>query len=131
MRLQTRKVVLLRQNLTCSSKRATRSSVYSTVQELCESRGKYFCLLHGPTVILLMNCYIRNKFCLNQSRGGRPGPPVPNSPYGLCGHKATLNLNSVCRCKTAELGSCVKVEVAVLGSPFLTDLTVSVDVKQH
>ena len=27
---------------------------------------KYLCLLHGPTVMLLMNCYIRNKFCLNQ-----------------------------------------------------------------
>ena len=27
------------------------------------------------------------------SRGGRPGFPVPNSPYGLCGAKATLNLN--------------------------------------
>ena len=26
-----------------------------------------------------------------QSRGGRPGLPVPNSPYGLCGRKATLN----------------------------------------
>ena len=22
--------------------------------------------MHGPTVILLMNCYIRNKLCLNQ-----------------------------------------------------------------
>ena len=22
---------------------------------------------------------------------GRPGLPVPNSPYGLCGRKATLN----------------------------------------
>ena len=22
--------------------------------------------MHGPTVMLLMNCYIRNKFCLNQ-----------------------------------------------------------------
>ena len=30
-----------------------------------------------------------------------------------------------------ELRSCVKVEVAVLGSPSLTVLTVSVDVKQH
>ena len=30
-----------------------------------------------------------------------------------------------------ELRSCVKVEVAVLGSPSLTTLTVSVDVKQH
>ena len=27
---------------------------------------KYFCLLHGPTVTLLMYCYIRNTFCLNQ-----------------------------------------------------------------
>ena len=27
-----------------------------------------------------------------ESRGGRPGLSVPNSPYGLCGRKATLNL---------------------------------------
>ena len=26
--------------------------------------------------------------------GSRPGLPVPNSPGGLCGRKATLNLNS-------------------------------------
>ena len=31
----------------------------------------------------------------------------------------------------AELRSCVKVEVAVLGSPSLISLTVCVDVKQH
>ena len=30
---------------------------------------------------------------LCESRGGRPGLSVPNSPYGLCGRKATLNLN--------------------------------------
>ena len=41
--------------------------------------------------------------------------------YGLCGHKATLNL----------LRSCVKVEAAVLGSPSLIVCTCSVDVKQH
>ena len=31
-----------------------------------------------------------------ESRGGGPGLPVPNgnSPYGRCGRKATLNLNS-------------------------------------
>ena len=29
-----------------------------------------------------------------ESRGGRPGLPVPDSPYGgLCGRKTTLNLN--------------------------------------
>ena len=27
---------------------------------------------------------------LCESRGGRPGLPVPNSPYGLCGRKPTL-----------------------------------------
>ena len=27
---------------------------------------------------------------LCESRGGRPGLPVPNSPYGLCERKATL-----------------------------------------
>ena len=33
--------------------------------------------------------------------------------------------------ETSELGGCVKVEVAVLGSPSLIVLKVSVDVKQH
>jgi len=26
----------------------------------------------------------------------RPGLPVPNNPYYLCGRKATLNLNYMC-----------------------------------
>ena len=30
---------------------------------------------------------------LCESGGDRPGLPVPNSPYGFCGRKATLNLN--------------------------------------
>ena len=30
---------------------------------------------------------------LCESRGGRSGLPDPNSPYGLCGRKATLNWN--------------------------------------
>ena len=30
----------------------------------------------------------------NESGGGCPGLPVPNSPYGLRGRKATLNLHS-------------------------------------
>ena len=53
-------------------------------------------------------------------RGGRPALPVPNNPYGLCGRKAQIEHN------TAELRSCVKVEVDVLGSPSLIVLTVSV-----
>ena len=60
---------------------------------------------------------------LCESRGGRPGLPVPNSSYGLYGRKATLEVT--------ELRSCVKVEVAVLGSPSLIVLMVSMDVKQH
>ena len=33
---------------------------------------------------------VRAELC--ERRGGRPGLSVPNSPYGLCGRKATLNL---------------------------------------
>ena len=62
---------------------------------------------------------------LCESRGGRPGLPVPNKPYGLCGRKATLNY------RISELRSCVKVEVAVLGSPSIISLMVYVDIKQH
>ena len=40
------------------------------------------------------------------------GSPSPIVLIGLCGRKATLNLNT-------ELRSCVKVEVVVLGSPSL------------
>ena len=36
---------------------------------------------------------------LCESGGGRPGLPVANSPYGLCGRKATLNFKiCVVRC---------------------------------
>ena len=63
---------------------------------------------------------------LCESGGGHPGLPVPNSPYGLCGHKETLN------CSISELWRCVKVEVAILG--FLSLIVrnmVSVGIKQH
>ena len=51
------------------------------------------------------------------SRGGCPGLPVPDSPYGLCGHKATLkNRAQLC----GSRGGC----------PGLV-LMVYVDVKQH
>ena len=54
------------------------------------------------------------------------GLPVPNSPYGLCGRKATRNF------VVSELRSCVIVEVAVLGSSSsLIVLTVAVDVMQR
>ena len=52
--------------------------------------------------------------------------PVPNSPYGLSGRKATLNLNM----HVTELRSCAHTYVAVLGFPSLIIHTISVDVKQ-
>ena len=86
---------------------------------------------------------------LCEFRSGRPGLPVPNIPYGPCGRKATLNCSlkkkkkkknptknknktkNPLNCSISELRSCVKVEVAVLGSPSLIFLVVSVDVKQQ
>ena len=62
---------------------------------------------------------------LCEDGGGRPGFPVPSSLYGLCGRKATLNIKIL---RLSELGSCVKDEVDVLGSPSLIVLKVSVDV---
>ena len=59
---------------------------------------------------------------------GRPGLPVPNSPYCLCGQKATLNIKII---TLSELRSCVKIQVSILGSPSPIVCTVSVDVKQH
>ena len=64
---------------------------------------------------------------LCESRGGRPGLPVPNGLYGLCGRKATLSEEDL----GLELRSCMKVEVAVLGSTSLIVLTISVAVKKH
>ena len=50
---------------------------------------------------------------LCESRGGRPGFPVPTSPCGPVGQSSGA------------------VEVAVLGSPSLIVFMVSADVKQH
>ena len=83
--------------------RHTLSAVLSS--ELCESGGG----LLGSSSLTVLTVY---------------GLFVPNSPYGLCGRKAILK-----REKSAQ--SCVKVEVAVLGSLSLISLTVSVVVKQH
>ena len=64
---------------------------------------------------------------LCESPGGRPELPVPNKPHSFCGRKALVHLNV----DPSELRSCVKVQVAVLSSPSLISLMVSVDVKQH
>ena len=41
--------------------------------------------------MLLASEDIKQKQNENESRGGRPGVPVPNKPYGFCGRKAALN----------------------------------------
>ena len=43
-----------------------------------------------PSAIVLT---LGNKVVLCESRGRRPGLPVPKSPSGPCGRKATLNLD--------------------------------------
>ena len=57
---------------------------------------------------------------LCRSRGGRPGLPVANSPYGLCGRKATFKHWNHRAQKLCE------IRVAVLGSASLTVLMVNV-----
>ena len=45
-----------------------------------------------------------------RSRGGRPGLPVPNSLYSLCGRKATLK-----ELQLSELRGCVNYDVIRAG----------------
>ena len=40
-------------------------------------------------MVFLLQAFRAQELC--ESRGGRPGLPVPNSAYGLCGRKSTLN----------------------------------------
>ena len=62
-------------------------------QELCDSRGR--CVLGSVSLIVFMvSVHVKQHLThlsrpqeLCKSRGGRPGLPVPNSPYGLCGRK--------------------------------------------
>ena len=51
------------------------------------------------------------------------GFPVPNRPYGLCGRKATMNLNT----DSQSSGAVLKWRWLSWASPSLIGLTVSVD----
>ena len=42
-----------------------------------------------------VRCHSEFRSCVNESGGGRPGLPVPNSPYGLCERKVTSDLSDV------------------------------------
>ena len=105
-----------------------KATLKNRAQKLCESQSG------RPGLPVPNNLY---SFCgrkatlknrapeLCENRGGRPELPVADKPYGFCGRKATLNRTH------PELRNCVKVEVAILDSPSLIILMVSVDVKQH
>ena len=44
---------------------------------------------------------------LRECRGGRPGLPVPNRPYGVCGRKATVNVfraHELCQSRAGRPG---------------------------
>ena len=69
-------------------------------------------VLGSPSLIGRMGVFGRKAPCLLtwvlyrvqelcKNRGGRPGVPVPNGPYGLRGRKATFSLNSV-SCRSSE-----------------------------
>ena len=90
-----------------------------------------------------------------ESRGGRPGHPVPNKPYGFCGCKATLNIRvqELCESRGGRPGhpvpnkpygfcgckATLNIRVQELcesrggrpGLPDLMNLMVYVDVTQH
>ena len=49
----------------------------------------------GPDLLKVLNLKLGvGAWELCEKQGGRPGLPVPNSPYGLCGRNATLNLDT-------------------------------------
>ena len=62
-----------------------------------------------------------------ESRGSRPGLPVPNKPYGFCGRKGTLNE----KLPVSELKSCTERRGGRPGLPVPNKPNVSVDVKRH
>ena len=51
--------------------------------------------LCGRKAALYLNKSSELRSCTCESRGGRPGFPVPNCPYGLCGRDATLNTETI------------------------------------
>ena len=75
----------------------------------------------------ICSCFCCRARELCESRGGRHGLLVPNSPYGLCGHKATLNE----RCCAQNSGALLKKRWTSWATRPYSSYTVSVDVKQR
>ena len=102
-------------------------------QELCESRDGRTSLygLCGRKTTLNLNCNIIGTQKLCESRGGRAGFPVPISPSGLYGRRATFDLKvESCGFGALRVQELCESRGGRLG-PSLIVLTVSVDVKQH
>ena len=115
-------------------------------QELCESRGDRPGLSVPNSPWTNGKAFRAQELC--ESRGDRPGLSVPNSPWTngkafraqeLCESRGDrpglsrplwFSVDVKQHWTDTELWSCVKVEMAVLGSPSLIVLVVSVDVKQ-
>ena len=115
---------------------------FSRFQELRSCVKVDVAVLDSPSLIVARTVSVAVKATLNsnraqelcESRGGRPGAPIPNnSPYGHCRRKKQHWTGTELRTQNSNRArSCVKVEVAVQGHPSLiTVRTVSVDVQQH
>ena len=65
-------------------------------------------------VYLLKTRFRAQELC--ESRGGRPGLPVPNSRYGLCGRKSTLNWKARVVLNTQKMCKCFRFLASYLAS---------------
>ena len=93
------------------------------VQELCESRGS------RPGLSVLTSLMVSVDVKQYRTMLTHWSQLVPNS---VNRNPRTLsNTTAAAAAAAAERRSCVKVKMAVLGSPSLIVLMVSVDVKQH
>ena len=73
--------------LTVHPQKKNAPSPLPLIQPLSRSAARTMDVV-GPLSVLSLHGV--QELC--ESRGGRPGLPAPNSPYGLCRRKATLNL---------------------------------------
>ena len=73
--------------------------VYEPVTSVCCQKipcifcSQHYVFTHTSSSLKWYASYVDDselRSCLCESRGGRPGLPVPNSPYDLCGRKATF-----------------------------------------
>ena len=64
--------------------------------DLSSGKSRYQLVL--KSALYMQSVFRGQELC--ESRGGRPGLPVPNDRQGLCGRKATLNNTELNRERT-------------------------------